>query len=153
MESKSTCGLFSILEKNDHTDFLELKAVLLGLKLTHIKVLCDNSTAIAYINTFVTSRSFECNSLAQEIWAWAGKANTWLSINHLPGVQNFEADLESCKQEIHTEWKLKESIFQFLCRKLDFSQNIDLLPTRTNTQLPINLTQIALQSMNFCSSG
>ena len=33
----------------------------------------------------------------------------WLSANHLPGVWNFEADLESCKQEIHTERKAVES--------------------------------------------
>ena len=140
MESKSTGKFFSILEKEDHINVLELKTVLFGLrslvknlKLTHIKVLCDNSTAVACINKFGTSRSFECDSFAQEIWAWAGKANIWFSITHLPGVQNFETDLESRKQEIYTEWKLKESVFQFSCSKLDFSPNIGLFATRINT--------------------
>ena len=74
MESKSTGGLFSTLEMEDHINVLELKAVLFGLKSfakdlksTHIKVLCDNSTAVACINKFGISRSFECDSLAQEI--------------------------------------------------------------------------------------
>ena len=98
-------------------------------------MLYDNSTAC--INIFSTSGSLECDSLAEEIWAWAPKANIWLSANHLPREQNFEADLESRKQDIHTEWKLKMSVFQFLCKEQDFSQSIDLFATRINTQLPI----------------
>ena len=118
MESKSTGRFFSILEKKDHINVLDLKAVLFrlrslakDLRSTHIKVLCDNSTAVACINKFGTSRSFECDSLAQETWAWAAKANILLSATHLPGVQNFEADLKFRKQEIHTEWKFKDSVF------------------------------------------
>ena len=93
MESKPTGGLFSTLEKEGHINVLELKAVLFGLrslakdlKSIHIKVLCDNSTAVACINKFGSSRSFKCDSLAQEIWAWAAEFNILLSATHLPGV-------------------------------------------------------------------
>ena len=75
MESKSTGGPFSTLEKGEHMNVVELKAELFGLKSLakdlksiHIKRLFDNSTAVACINKFGTRRSIECDSLAQEIW-------------------------------------------------------------------------------------
>ena len=81
MESKSNCELFSTLEKEDHINVLELRAVLFGLrslkkdlKSIHIKALCHKSTAVACINKFGTSRSFECDSLAQ-ILALAAQAH------------------------------------------------------------------------------
>ena len=50
MESQSTKGLFSTSEKEEHTNMLELKAILFGLKVLtkgftkpHEKVLSDNS--------------------------------------------------------------------------------------------------------------
>ena len=137
-----------------------MKAVLFGLrslakylKLIHIKVLRDNSTAVACINKFGTSKSFECDSLTQEIWVCAANVSILPSAVHIPWVQDFEVDLESRKQELYTEWKLKDSDFQFLRRKLDFSPNIDLFIIRINTNLPIllpvDLTQTALQSIYF----
>ena len=80
MESKSIGGLFSTSEQEDHVNALELKTVLLELRLLakdsksiQIKVLCNNSTAVACINKLDTSRSLECDSFAKEIWDWAVK--------------------------------------------------------------------------------
>ena len=63
MQSQSTEGLFSTPKMKEHINVLELKAILFGLTsfakgLTkvHIKVLNNNSTAVAYINRFGTSR-------------------------------------------------------------------------------------------------
>ena len=74
MESKSTGGLFLTLEKEDHTNVIELKAVLFGLrsykkdlKSVLTKMMCNNSTPVACINKFGTSRSFESDSIAQKI--------------------------------------------------------------------------------------
>ena len=70
MESQSTGGLFSTSEMKEHINVLELKAILFGSKAVaksltkvHIKVLTDNSTAVACINKFGTSRSQECDSV------------------------------------------------------------------------------------------
>ena len=70
MESNSTGDLFSTSEMKEHINFLELKAILFGLKalakgLTkiYITVLTDNSTAVACINKFDTSRSQDCDSI------------------------------------------------------------------------------------------
>ena len=54
---------------------------------------------------------------------------------HIPGIQNVEADLESRKNEVHTEWKLRENIFSSICSQLNTNLKIDLFATRLNTQL------------------
>ena len=70
MESNSTGDLFATSEMKEHINLLELKAILFGLKalakgLTkiYITVLTDNSTAVACINKFDTSRSQDCDSI------------------------------------------------------------------------------------------
>ena len=142
MESQSAGGLFSRSEMKEHVNVLKLKAILFGLKAlaksvtkVRIKVLTDNSTAVACINKFGTSRSRECDSVTKEIWQWVSYPSIWFSATHLPGIQNMEADFESRKHEIHTEWKLNESAFNFICYELEFSPTIDLFATRINTQL------------------
>ena len=95
----------------------------------------DNSTTVSCINKFGTSRSQECDFIRKEIWQWASISSIWLSPTHLPGIQSTEADFESRKYEIHTEWKLNESVLHLICRELGFSPTIVLFATRINTQL------------------
>jgi hypothetical protein len=139
----STGGLFSEEESIDHINNLELKAVLFGLQSyshkahdNHILVLCDNTTAVHCINKFGTCRSRVLDLTTQEIWACAIQNNIWLSATHIPGKLNVEADEESRKMEIHTEWKLNEKFFQEICYFLNFTPDIDLFASRLNTQLP-----------------
>ena len=115
MGSSSKAGLFSEEETQDHINVLELKAILFGLKslachiqLAHIKILCDNSTAVACINKFGTSHSGKCDTLSKQIWKWAQKNGNWLLATNIPGIKNTEADLESRKNEVHTEWKRRK---------------------------------------------
>ena len=133
MESSSTGDLFSKSEIKVHINVLELKAILFDLKAlakrltkVHKKVLTNNSTTVACINKFGTSRSKECDSITKEIWQWASDSFIWLSA-HLQGIQNTEAGFESRKYEIHTE--------RLICGKLGFPLTIDLFATRINTQL------------------
>ena len=72
MGSSSTGGLYSEEETQDHINVLELKAILFGLKslarhiwLAHIKILCDNSAAVACINKFGTNHSRKCDTLSK----------------------------------------------------------------------------------------
>ena len=85
MGSGSTGGLFSDEETQDHINVLEVKAILFGLKslprhiqLAHIKILCDNSTAVACINKFGTSHSGKCDNLSKQIWKRARENGNWL---------------------------------------------------------------------------
>ena len=75
MDSGSTGGLFSDEETQNHINVLELKAILFGLKslarhkrLAHIKILCENSTAVACINKFGTNHSGKYDTLSKQIW-------------------------------------------------------------------------------------
>ena len=139
----STGGLFSEEESLEHINNLELKAVLFGLKSfsykmqnEHILVLSDNTTAVQCINKFGTCRSRVLDKTTQDIWDCSIQNNIWLSATHIPGKLNVEADEESRKMEIHTEWKLNENLFQEICYFLKFSPDIDLFASRLNTQLP-----------------
>ena len=114
-------GLMSLLRSSSYCDIL---------------VLSDSTTAVACINKFGSVRSIKCDRVAHEIWNWAIPRNIHISATHIPGILNVQADSESRDQAIHTEWKLNENIFNFICTKLNFSPKIDLFASRRNTQLP-----------------
>ena len=54
---------------------------------------------------------------------------------HIPGVFNVEADHESRKTEIRTEWKLRTERFHNILDHFDFITNIDLFASSLNSQL------------------
>ena len=89
-EEETTHGLWSVEESKNHINVLELKAIkyalqsLVRTKNSHIKVLCDNTTAVHSINKMGTSHSIHCNNIVQEIWTWAIKNNNWLTVSHIP---------------------------------------------------------------------
>ena len=72
MRSSSTGGILSEEETQDRINVLELKAILFGLKsvachiqLAHMKILCDNSTAVTCINKLGTNHSEKCGTLSK----------------------------------------------------------------------------------------
>ena len=75
------------------------------------------------------------DSLAHDIWDWAIQKNNWLSATHIPGTLNEEADKESRKAEIRTEWMLDRDTFRFATSQLGFTPEIDLFATRINHQV------------------
>ena len=125
MGSSSTGGLFSDEETQNHINVLELKAILFGLE----SLARHNSTA------FSTSHSGKRDTLKKQTWKWAEKNENWLSATDIPGIQNTEADLASRKNEVHTEWKLRENIFSNICSQLNTSPKTDLFATSVNTPL------------------
>ena len=141
MESNSTEDLYSTSEMKEHINFLELKAVLFGLKslakgLTkiYITVLTENSTAVACINKFDTSRSQECDSIKKVC-------------NKLTRNKKYRSRLW-ISEIWNTHWietVCIESAFYFIYGELRFFPTIDLVATRLNTQLrtfsPIDPTQ------------
>ena len=56
-------------------------------------------------------RSIDCDKITKSIWDWAIKRRLWLSSAHIPGRLNIEADEESRKAELRTEWKLNRTIY------------------------------------------
>ena len=67
-------GLWSQGESVLHINVLELLAIFYAINRvlpdnsTHVRVMCDNTTAIAYINNMGGSKSQECNEVALSVW-------------------------------------------------------------------------------------
>ena len=72
---------------------------------------------------------------AQNCLNWAIKTDIFIIAAHISGVFNTEADEESRKSELRTEWKLNEIVFTDILDQLDFYPSVDLLASRVNTQL------------------
>ena len=86
---------------NQHINFLELSAAFLALKTfttnqTGIVLLkMDSISAVSYINQRRGTHSFQLCNVALEIWEWC--LQRWISLQaeHLPGILNKVADMES----------------------------------------------------------
>lgn len=138
-----TGGRWNQQEAPHHINYLELLAVLLTLKALcgecanlHIRVQCDNTTAVCYINNMGGSKSPDCNSVTKHIWDYCVEHNIWLSASHLPGCENTEADRESRHFNDHTEWKLESKIYQSITKRLG-QPSIDLFASRLNKQCTV----------------
>ena len=73
----STGGSWTQSEAVHHINYLEMLAIFLGLQTfakdksgSHIRILCDNTTAVNTINHMGTSHSDQCNRVAKIIWEW-----------------------------------------------------------------------------------
>ena len=134
-------GRWNDYEVEFHINYLELLAAFLTLKAfcrdkhsIHVKILMDNTSAIAYINNMGGIRSKTLNDLARECWLWCLERDIWISAYYLPGVEN-EADTYSRNFNDQIEWKLDESIF-IKISEIFGEPDIDLFATRLNKQIP-----------------
>ena len=120
---------------------LELLAVKYGLqsfasiiKNRHILVHCDNSKAVSYISNMGGTHSRLCNAVAKEIWLWTMTQGVWLTITHIPGKLNKEADFGSRNFNDRTEWSLDPSTFELITKKLG-QPEIDLFASYSNAKV------------------
>ena len=117
---------------------LELKAVhfaLLSLcshdRGLHIKIMIDNTTAIAYINHMGGSKSHLCQQITRDIWSWAETNDIWLTATHIPGVENTIADEDSRNFNDTAEWSITQKIFRRIAQIYGMP-DIDLFANRLN---------------------
>ena len=110
-------------EQEDHIYVFELRAILLGLKAlrgsesnTHIQLYCDNTSRYAYLRNCVGKKRY-LNVLAIDIWNWCISRNIHLSISHVAGCLNVEAEDLSRGLNLtkDLEWALDMEIFRRLC--------------------------------------
>ena len=131
-------GRWSVEEQNDHINTLELKAIWLSL-LSHVKnktgghvrVMTDNTTALACINKQGSTRSQKQNSVTREIWELALRKQFWISAAHIPGKDNVEADEASRVFNDSTEWSLRNDIFDTITSCFG-KPTLDLFASRLN---------------------
>ena len=141
--TQSTGGLWSSTESQNHINYLELLVVFLGLKTfcsskhdCHIRLMIDNTAAVAVINHTGTSHSDPLNRLTKEIWSWCITRNIWLSAAHIAGKCNIQADLKSRHSVTETELMLNSTLLSNALSELDFTPEIDLFASRLNAQFP-----------------
>ena len=101
----------------------------------HIKLMVDNTIAVATINQMGTCHSNLNNKLVQQILEWCILLGLWLTVAHIPGKSNTEADRESRLSRKETEWCLDRSIYSAVIQELDVITDIDLFASRLNHQL------------------
>ena len=137
-----TGGRWSCAELKHHINYLEIKAILMSLQSLcsnlhncHIKILCDNTTAVTYIRNMGGTKSQSCNRITREIMLWCMTRQINLSISHLAGRLNTEADRASREFQSDTEWSLDPSVLDQLSAKWGVPE-IDLFASRLNFKLP-----------------
>ena len=95
----STGGHFTESEKEQHINVLELMAALFGLKALcshvydkHILLKVDNTSAMSAINKMGSIRSLLMDWIVHMTWEWTISRNNWITVSHIPGILNIEAD-------------------------------------------------------------
>ncbi len=122
------------------SNYRELLALLLtqltfldSLKNNSVQFLCDNVTAVAYVN-FQGGPSPELTALAQTIWAVALDNNMTITAKHLAGLQNARADGLS-RLSPKYEWKLHPRLWAYL-DTLWGPHTVDRFASLLTAQLP-----------------
>ena len=139
-QGTSTGGPWSPQEKEWHINFLELLAATLALK-TFVKnkkgisvlLKIDNTTAVAYINHQGGTVSKELVALTRDLWMWCLERNIHIQAQHLPGVLNQVADMESRSMRDRSDWKLDRRIFLKVNRRYG-PLEVDLFASRLTNQ-------------------
>jgi hypothetical protein len=146
LDDRQVQSPWSLEDREKHINVLELKAVLLALKhflpfLSHkvVLLLCDNTTAVAYLRRQGGTHSFELCLLSWKILHLCHQNGILLQVRHIPSKKNVLADALTRSKPLLTEWTLNRSIFEKILLLVP-TLSIDLFATRNNTQLPIFLS-------------
>lgn len=141
LESLITQGTWSLREQEFSINRLELTAISLALlhfsehiQSSHILVQTDNTSAKAFINRQGGTRSKGLMKEATSLFLWAEK-HLSIRAEHLPGVQNSEADWLSRRAVDEGEWSLHPQVFQLITALLG-KPEIDLFASPENNQVP-----------------
>lgn len=139
---KLQMGFWTLKDKENHINFLELLAAFLSLQCfakdlhsCQILLRIDNTTAIAYINRMGGIQFPKLNSLARCIWQWCEIHRIWLFASYIKSKENKEADQESRIKNIDSEWELCNKTFLNITKLLG-QPDMDLFATRANKKCP-----------------
>ena len=137
-----TGGAWSVQEQTMHINSLELLAAMLAAKTflkdtSGVSVLLqlDNATAVAYINNMGGTVSCQLTDLAKELWMWALNKDIILTAQHIPGVSNTVADMESRTVHDRSDWMLRPRTFQAIMEAFG-PLDVDLFASRLTHQIP-----------------
>ena len=127
---------WDFMEQETSINYLELKAyasLYTGYK--HVRIMSDNTSAIAYINKQGGTHSMALNDLAVDLWKICIDMGIYISAAHIPGKHNVLADEASRKFQDAAEWKLSPRVFSRLTF-MHGQPDIDMFASRLNYQIP-----------------
>ena len=132
-------GRWSLDEQHMDINCLELKAIKLAIQsyaplydnCRHIRIMSDNTSAIAYINKQGGTKCMAQNKLALEIWEYCRQNDIYISAAHIPGKHNILADEASRKFADAAEWTIPDTAFVRLT-DIHGKPDIDLFASRLN---------------------
>ena len=147
--SLSSQGFFSVLEMQESINTKETLAAFYAVKAfmpwfssgDHILIRSDNTTAVSTISKMGTMSNQLRNKASVDLWSLINSNNMWISVSHVPGVQNVDADLQSRSLTKYTEWSLPKYTFQHICSCLGHP-DIDLFASRLNNQVSVFCSRI-----------
>ena len=121
-----------------HINLLELLAAYFALKSfrtllanKHVKVMMDNTTAVAVITNMVTNHSHTCNVVATKMWNFCYENQMWITACHITGEDNVIVDNESrCFLKQDAEWMLSKECLITALSCLNFKTDIGCIYTR-----------------------
>ena len=123
-QGQSPCP-WTLEEQKNHINILELKAVQLAIltftymhpQVHSIHLQTDNMVALSYIVKIGGTHNKVLSDISKEIWDYLLTKGITITVEHLPGVLNQEADLQSRLKGDSSEWKLKPNVFQALRKR------------------------------------
>ena len=75
----------------------------------HVKAFSDSQVGVQIINKIGKTKSSIYNDIVNNIWLFCAKNKIWITVAHIPGVENGIANYESRKSYKDADWKYAES--------------------------------------------
>ena len=100
----------------------------------HVTVELDNTAAIHYARVAV-SRSLQLSQKGAAFFDWRESHGISVTLSHLAGLSNIEADQLSRRQSTHIDWRLDVGLFWESMSRLQVRAKVDLFASAANTQL------------------
>ena len=141
--SSFTQGRWSSSESRWHINYLELKAIFLGIRALFpgsspisLLVRCDNISAVCYINHKGGTKSKSLCTLSLELWEYCLSHNIRLKAVYFRGSDNSRADSLSRYFSDNHDYHLSRQTFSALLSHFSVYLDIDLFASRIHHHLP-----------------
>lgn len=140
MKDLKSHGWWTVEEKVEHINLLELKAAYYALRCFASNVVSqdiilrvDNTTAIACINKMGSIRYPKFAEVTRLIWQWCERRDIYIFASYIKSSENVVADDQSRIVSTETEWELAS--FAFIKINREFGPfEVDLFATHVNSK-------------------
>lgn len=116
---------------NPRISYRRLQATSISPLLKCLKILTN--PPLRYVHRMGGVQYPHLNYLANMIWKWCGERHIFIFASYIKSALNVEADSESRKFNVYTEWELQSQLFSRIIQCLG-NPDIDLFASRVNAK-------------------